>query len=546
MIFLSTLLVSILTTIILVPLFGRLAVKMHALDMPDARKVHSIPIPRCGGIAMAIGAFLPVIYWESGELSVRAWLASAGILALFGIFDDFCGLGYKTKLFGQIVAALIVIVFGGVTVHSLGALLPDGYQLPGWAAVFLTLIAIVGVTNAINLADGLDGLAGGISLLIFGCIGYLAYLCGSTVIGLIALSMIGVIFGFLRYNTFPASVFMGDTGSQFLGFSAGTLSIALTQENPALSPVLPLILLGFPVLDTLTVLCTRLAQGRSPFVADKNHFHHNLMNFGLYHPESVLIIYIIQSFLIVAAYYFRHHSDWLLLTCYLFFSAFILAAFACGSRTDRRLGRSGLWDVAVKKICRRLRERGTVIRVTFKGFAAGVPLLLFAASLLPRHVPFAFVGITLTAAVVLGGTWLLRRKALGAVLIFVLYLTIPLMVFLSETYPPVWMNELVGRIYTVSFGLFGVCILVIAKFSRRKEGFKSTPLDFLILFIVLMLIKVQGEQLQDLKLGVIAAKIVIFYFCYEVLLAEQRHNYTRVALITFVTLIVFSLKNLFL
>ena len=167
MIFLSTLLISILVTITLVPLFGRLAVKVHALDMPDERKVHQIPIPRTGGIAMVIGAFLPLLYWNSGELLVRAWLAGAGVLAIFGILDDFRGLGYKAKLAGQVLAALIVIFYGGVKVQSLGMLLPDGYLLPGWLAVPLTLFAIVGVTNAINLADGLDGLAGGICLLIF-------------------------------------------------------------------------------------------------------------------------------------------------------------------------------------------------------------------------------------------------------------------------------------------------------------------------------------------------------------------------------------------
>jgi UDP-GlcNAc:undecaprenyl-phosphate GlcNAc-1-phosphate transferase len=172
-------------------------------------------------------------------------------------------------------------------VRTLGALLPDGALLPAWVAVPLTVVAIIGVTNAINLADGLDGLAGGISLLSFCCIGYLAYLEGDISVGLAALAFIGAIFGFLRFNTHPATIFMGDTGSQLLGFAAITLSLALTQRQTALSPLLPLILLGFPVLDTLTVMITRILRKRSPFSADRNHFHHNLLDLGFRHPESV-------------------------------------------------------------------------------------------------------------------------------------------------------------------------------------------------------------------------------------------------------------------
>ena len=287
MIFLSTLLISILIPIALIPVLSGLALRLQLVDLPGERKVHSQPIPRIGGIAMAIGAMAPILLWCREESFVRCFLPAAGVIALFGIADDLRDLPPKWKLVGQVSAALIVVFPGELKITRLGELLPDGYLLPDGVAIPLTLLVIVGVTNAINLADGLDGLAGGICLLFFSCIGYLAYLEGDTFIGLIALALLGAIFGFLRFNTFPATVFMGDTGSQLLGFSAITLALQLTQGNTALSPVLPLVLLGLPVLDTLTVMTARIAAGRSPFSADKNHFHHNLMSLGLHHNESV-------------------------------------------------------------------------------------------------------------------------------------------------------------------------------------------------------------------------------------------------------------------
>ena len=269
---------------------------------------------------MAIAVFIPVILWAGADEFVQAYLVGTAILVLFGFVDDMKGLGYKAKFIGQILAALVIIFYGGVRISSLGSLLPGDMHLPGWLAVFLTLIAIVGVTNAINLADGLDGLAGGISLLSFCCIGYLAYLGGSASIILITMAVAGAIFGFLRFNTYPASLFMGDTGSQLLGFSAVVLAVKITQGDIPLSPILPLIILGFPILDTLNVMAQRISRGKSPFSPDKNHFHHRLIGFGLSHAEAVFVIYVIQSMMILSAIFFKYQADWLIIAGYIGFS----------------------------------------------------------------------------------------------------------------------------------------------------------------------------------------------------------------------------------
>ena len=160
MIFLSTLLFSVMITIILISALSRVAVRVQLVDVPDARKLHGRPVPVVGGIAMAIGAIVPVVYWQNWDNFIRAWIIGSLMLVTFGMIDDLRGMSPRTKFVGQIAAALVVILYGGIKITSLGMLLPDDLLVPGWLAIPLTLVAIVGVTNAINLADGLDGLAG--------------------------------------------------------------------------------------------------------------------------------------------------------------------------------------------------------------------------------------------------------------------------------------------------------------------------------------------------------------------------------------------------
>jgi len=543
MIFLSTLLLAVLITIVLVPLFSTLAMRCQLVDIPNERKVHQRPIPRIGGVAMALGAFIPIIYWNYADRFVQAYLAGGCLLVLFGAIDDFRELSPGIKFAGQIAAALIAILYGGIEIRNLGMLAPDNFLLPEWAAIPLTLLAIVGVTNAINLADGLDGLAGGICLLIFAGIGCLAYLDGNIIIGLIALALLGVIFGFLRFNTHPASIFMGDAGSQFLGFSAIILSLSLTQGHPtALSPTLPLILLGFPVLDTLTVMVIRIARGRSPFSADKNHFHHNLMEFGFLHPESVLIIYIFQTVLLIAAVILRFYSDWLLLSGYLLFSTLILIGFSFAAKSERKVKRFDLLDLNITGRLRLLKREGTIIRHSFRLFELGIPLLLFITCLVAESPPKFISVVSLFSAGLILLTWFFRRESLELSLRFGLYILIPFAVYLSNDRLSGIMSDPMARFYNLSFGIFAVLIILISKFSRRLKGFHSSPMDFLIIILALVVPNFPDQKIQEYRLGLIAAKIILLYFSYEVLLAELRGKYSRVALATVASLLLLAVK----
>ena len=432
---------------------------------------------------MALGAFAPLLYWQRDNGFVMAFLAGAALLVLFGFLDDLYDLPPRVKLLGQIAAALIVMIWGGVQVRWLGSLLPDGMMLPPLVAIPLTLLAIVGATNAINLSDGLDGLAGGLCLMIFAAIGCLAYLTQNQAIGLVALALMGVLFGFLRFNTHPATVFMGDAGSQFLGYAAATLAIALTQTAQTLSPVLPLLLLGFPILDTATVMTTRIVRKRSPFSADKNHFHHHLLSLGLPQEESVLVIYLLQFLLIGAAALLRYYSDWLLLLGYLAFSVTFLVLFQRVKQEEWRPRsitppRFAAWLRLVKR-------EGWLIRGVFPVFELGIPGLLILTCLMAGPPPFhvKFAALAMAGVIMVAGVW--KKNLFALVVRIALYLLIPYAVYLKDNEPLFWAPPMLESGFTALFVLFAVMILLISKFSRRRDGFKSSPMDFLVILLAL-------------------------------------------------------------
>jgi UDP-GlcNAc:undecaprenyl-phosphate GlcNAc-1-phosphate transferase len=545
MLLFSTLLLSLFITITLIPVTRKLAIRLHGMDIPNERKVHPYPMPRNGGIAMALGICVSVLLWANGDQFVRAVLLGTGIVVVFGLIDDFKGIGYKGKFVGQIAAALVVIFYGRITIQSLGMLLPDDVLLPVWVAIPLTLLVIVGVTNAINLSDGLDGLAGGISLLSFICIGYLAYRAGNMGIALFSVAVVGAIFGFLRFNTYPATLFMGDAGSQCLGFAGITLCLGLTQGNTPLSPLLPLLLLGFPVLDTITVMLDRVYHGRSPFKADKNHFHHKLIGLGFYHTEAVFIIYVIQAFLVTAAFVLRFYSDWLLLNCYIGLSGLILLGFFIASKKKWKVTRYDFVDRVIKGKLKVLREKNIFIYVSFRILEIGTYALLLFTCFVPSQVPtyISLIAIGLFGCIV--GIRFFKKQWTGVALQFTLYLMIPFIIYLSATDMAPWMLNPFERPYNLSFGMLAFFVILTLKFTRRRKGFKVTPMDFLILFIALVVPNLPDKHIQSYHMGLIAAKIIVLFFTYEVLIGELRGKLSRLGVTTIAALVIIAIRGVF-
>lgn len=544
MIYLSTLLLAMFITIALVPIFKSLAVRVNAMDVPNKRKVHSSPMPKCGGLAMALGMLVPISLLAPADGFTNAVLVGSGIIVVFGLIDDVRDVDWRIKIAGQCCAALVVMVYGGVKIKCLGTLLPDSALLPDWFALPLTLVAIVGVTNAINLSDGLDGLAGGVCLLSFICIGYLGYCAHNTAIALLSVAVIGAILGFLRFNTYPAVVFMGDAGSQLLGFLIVTISLSLTQGDASLTPLLPLILLGFPVLDTLTVMFERVAKGKSPFAADKKHFHHKLMRVGLYHTEAVLTIYVLQAFLVTFAFVFRFHSEWFLFIFYAAFSGFILLGFFVADKMDWWIKRRDFIDRIIKRRLRVLKEKDILIKVSFRIVETGAPLLLLFTCFLPIRMPVYFSVFSLVLVALIFVTLCVRKKIIGTVLKTTLYLLTPFVIYLSDSNMVPWMSRGLLRCYNISFAFLPFFVILTLKFTRRKNGFKSTPMDFLILFIALVVPNLPDAEIQSYQMGMLAAKIIVLFFSYEVLLGEIRTEFNKLRWATVLALVVIGVRGI--
>jgi UDP-GlcNAc:undecaprenyl-phosphate GlcNAc-1-phosphate transferase len=542
MILFSTFLISIITTVLLIPIFINLACKLNFYDFPNSRKIHCDPVPRIGGIAMALGAGLPIVIWSPMSEFVMAVIIGSGILIIFGLVDDIREIGFKTKFFGQILAGLIAIIYGGLRIESIGMFAPKGFILPIWLSIPLTLVIIVAVTNAINLSDGLDGLAGGITLLTFLCIGYLSYLNEFQAFEIMSVAMVGAIFGLLRYNTHPATVFMGDAGSQLLGFVAITLSLALTRDSNQLSITLVLPILGIPLIDTLSVMVQRILKGRSPFVADRNHLHHKIMNLGFYHSESVLLLYIGHASLVCMGFIFRFMPAWVLLSTYVLFSGAFVAAILAGDYTGWKIQRYDFIDKVIKGHLRKLREENVIIKFSFKAVEIGFIFLLLFSCFLPQHISvyFSLASMALLGLIIF--TLRIGKKWTAVVIEISIFLMIPFLVYLSEKDVAYLINTTLIKTYAFSFGILIFFVLLTLKFTRRK-GFKSTPMDYLILIIALVVPNLPDERIRKWQMGLIAAKIIALFFTYEILKGELRFDTKKLEITAIIALLIISVRG---
>ena len=548
MLYIPTLFLSLFITITLIPILKTVAMKAHVVDMPNERKVHSKPMPKVGGIAFAFGALIPVLFTNDfihPDKFVLSMMIGAWFIVFFGFLDDVKELGYRTKFLGQMIASFVVVFYGGLSINNLGNLLPGDMQLPPVVAIPLTLITIIGVTNAINLADGLDGLAGGISLLSFVCIGYLAYSTDCSGIALISVAMVGGLFGFLRFNTYPASVFMGDAGSQLIGFLAIVLSLKLTQGNTPLSPMLPLLLLGFPVLDTLTVMTERKMNGKPMFVADKNHFHHKLMQLGLYHTEAVFLIYIIQAILVTFAFLLRFYSEWCLLSFYLLFTCSVFISVLWANKKKYQFKRPGLIDSFIKQRLKKIKKENSLIKISYRIIQLMLPFILLFSILLIGKVPLYISSFAILFVLLILFSAGLIKKWTAGILSLSLYLLIPYMIYAAETNSVVWATEHVIEAYNISYIILAVFVAFTIKFTRRTKGFKATPMDFIILFAALAIPNLPGPGIQNYGMGMVAIKIIVLFFSFEVWICEQRGKLFRPGAAIIATLLLFAIRGMF-
>ncbi|WAA13971.1 MraY family glycosyltransferase [Fervidibacillus halotolerans] len=277
--------------------------KMKIMDRPNERKVHSRDIPILGGLAIYISFLISVFLFEPVHRIHDAVLVGSFFIIMVGIVDDVHGLKPWEKLIGQILAATIVIFLGDIQVDFVH--LPFGGTLHfGQLSIPITYFWIIGVTNAINFIDGLDGLSAGVSVIALISISGMAFLMNDHYVYLIALVLVGSILGFLPYNFYPAKIFMGDTGALFLGFIISVLSLLGFKNITFISFIVPILILGVPISDTFLAIVRRVVHKRPISKPDQSHLHHCLMNIGFTHLEAVILIYAISSLFALSAFIF--------------------------------------------------------------------------------------------------------------------------------------------------------------------------------------------------------------------------------------------------
>lgn len=288
---------------LLVPLVRRAAIKLGLVDRPNNRKIHKSPIPRVGGVALFLGSLigaLPFLKENSATLGVL--LASAFIFVI-GLIDDLIDLKPRVKLAAQIIACFVLFMFGVKINIVTDFIAGQGFVSLGLLTYPLTLLWIIGLTNTVNLVDGVDGLAGGIVFIALSTLLTVRLMIPqvqdpalmSNVL-VISASTMGVLLAFLKYNVFPASIFMGDSGAYFLGFITAALSVAGGAKGSILFPlIVPLIAFGLPVFDVLFAILRRFFKRVPIFQADKEHLHHRLLNRGFTQRETTRFLWMVSS-----------------------------------------------------------------------------------------------------------------------------------------------------------------------------------------------------------------------------------------------------------
>lgn len=296
---------AMIVSYLMCPLVKSFAYKIGAIDVPkDNRRMHKKPTPRLGGLAIFLGFIVSILLFVNIDHQMQGILLGAVTIVVLGVVDDMSPLRAGFKFLVQIVAALIA-VFHGVVIHTLSnpnVFSAEQYWDLGWLAIPVTVLWIVGITNSVNLIDGLDGLANGVSTISALTLLVIALLVSESQVALVMAALVGACIGFMPYNRNPAKMFMGDTGSTFLGYILATISIqGLFKYYAIVSFVVPFLVLGLPMFDTLFAIIRRLAHGQNPMAPDRGHIHHRLIDMGLNQKQAVAALYVVSSILGLSA-----------------------------------------------------------------------------------------------------------------------------------------------------------------------------------------------------------------------------------------------------
>jgi UDP-GlcNAc:undecaprenyl-phosphate GlcNAc-1-phosphate transferase len=484
---------ALLSSLILLPFLMKYASQLGLVDNPtgSSRKLHKAPMPRSGGLGIIIPtgvAILVVLPWDD---SILSFLFSSLIIVGFGLLDDVIELKPTQKLVGQALGVTLAMV-GGMTISNV----PFIDNSPAWLSYALTFVFVMAVINGVNFSDGMDGLAAGTTLMALVLIFLLAVEGNDIQVAIIAASICAALVGFLRFNTHPATIFMGDAGSQFLGFSVAWLAITVSQtETSTLTRVMPLLILGIPIMDVLQVICVRIKKKLPLPGPDREHFHHQIGKLGLPQAGVVATIYILQLILLLGAFLMQHNSDTEALVFYICYLVVVLGLlYAIHLQGWRIREANGFGGVNRRNWF--FRRASFLHPYSGKFYGSSLAGLLVVFAVMSTEMPKGFIYIALIIAtsvlcvrLVARGRWalLIGRVSTYSATTFCVYgMTL-------SSHPQ------------ASFGVFDLMLalltvaLVVSIRTTRKQYFWLTPQDLLVLFFVILL----GPSLSlDLGSGV--------------------------------------------
>ncbi len=510
-------LIAISLSMMLIPLLVRVATSVGLVDLPGPRKVHTNAVPRVGGIAIFLGSVVPLLIWMPKTQLFFALLAALTLLFLFGVWDDRSDINFRIKFLGQIAAASILVYWGDAGIHHFPFF--EDREIPQVLTQMFTVILLVGVTNAVNMADGLDGLAGGTSLLAIGCMTVTAYLAQDANIMVFGLALIGATLGFLRFNTYPARIFMGDAGSQMLGFCSGAICILVTQKsNTALSPMMAVMVLGLPLLDVFSVMAIRISEGRSPFAPDKNHIHHRFLDIGFSHREAVYVVYVIQIALVLTAFMLRYASDLQLLVIYLAFCVTLLSLIAFAKR---RVGSTSEWVIGSQRVLARMgvgSELGAYRRLSYQTIRVVFSVILIVGVSCISDVSDDFGVLAVLLLVMLLPAVLFKNEFTHAVRRLCLYVTAGFVVYFMEIEQQ--HGGVVATYLPILFLIIGIAVAFLIRMAGSSVR-EFSALDFLLLAMALIVSMFPEARVMDGIDAKLVIEIVVLFYAIDVLFNRQ-------------------------
>jgi UDP-GlcNAc:undecaprenyl-phosphate GlcNAc-1-phosphate transferase len=526
MIHVAALFLSFLLTALMVLLFMKIAARLGVMiDQPNSRKIHNEPIPRTGGPAVIIGSLLPlIVIFRSDRIVLGLCLGAMCILAV-GIIDDLWDLNYKWKFVGQGCAATLTLLISGIRFHTIGQLWQGSPLDFGFLSLPLGIFFLIATTNVINLSDGLDGLAGGICFLIFCAVGFLAYFQRDFRLLSLSVCLLGAIAGFLRYNTHPAIVFLGDTGSQFLGFAAGLSMLLLTQVKTVYSPAILLYLIGIPIIDTIMVIYERLRQGRPIFKADKNHIHHKLLKMGLSHSESVMVIYTLQLGMILIAWTGRYADNAVLLVSFLFLTGLSLYFFTLDSRITWVVqfpnNNANPNPVKAGRAGSLIFSRKMTANATWLGLLC---ILFLFYSISPLVIKSVSKSIGLFSFGLIVCLLLSKRFAIRYIDLFLTisfnFLALYYIFFTEYSKKSLYMPFQYRHYYNILFFVMAMCYIGYLITTHEKISFTTN--DFLMLSVVIFLFFLPQNYSWTIHIRAIAVKFFLIFTCIELIFKKIR------------------------